>query len=128
MDKSTNSLEETTLQKVYNLEERTFLFAKRVRAFVKLLPLTISNKEDMRQLVRSSGSIGANYIEANENLGAKDKMMRIRISKKEAKETRYWLQLLDINENNELDQERQLLVKEAEELMLIFGTIMKRLN
>ncbi|MBP6303000.1 MAG: four helix bundle protein [Bacteroidia bacterium] len=114
--------------KIYDLEERTFIFAKRVRDFVRLLPLTISNKEDIRQLIRSSGSIGANYIEANENLGEKDKKMRIRISRKEAKETRYWLNLIETKDVKELEEERRRLATEAEELMLIFGTIIKRLN
>src|SRR4051794_12585937 len=84
--------------KVYDLEERTFLFAKAVRALVKKLPRTIGNIEDARQLVRSSGSVGANYIEANESLGKKDFLMHIKISRKEAKESRYWLRLIDTGE------------------------------
>jgi len=75
--------------KKYDLEERTFLFAKRARAFVKRLPRTISNIEDGRQLVKSSGSVGANYIEANEALSKKDFLVRIKISRKESKESRY---------------------------------------
>jgi hypothetical protein len=51
----------------YDLEERTFLFAKTVRVFVKSLPKTIANIEDGRQLIKASGSIGANYREALEN-------------------------------------------------------------
>lgn len=57
---------------VYDLEERTFQFAKKVRIWVKKLPRSIGNDEDARQLVRSSGSVGANYIEANEALSKKD--------------------------------------------------------
>jgi len=57
--------------KLYNLEERTFKFAKRNRMFVKKLPKTIGNIEDGKQLIRSSGSVGANYIEANEALSKK---------------------------------------------------------
>lgn len=125
---SVNILNVMSEGKIYDLEERTFRFAKRVRDFVRLLPLTISNKEDIRQLIRSSGSIGANYIEANENLGEKDKKMRIRISRKEAKETRYWLNLIETKDVKELEEERRRLATEAEELMLIFGTIIKRLN
>lgn len=53
-------------------EERTFVFAKDVRFFVKTLPKTITNYEDAKQLVKASGSIGANYIEANESLSKKD--------------------------------------------------------
>ena len=72
--------------KRYDLEERTLQFAKDVRAFVKMLPRTIANGEDVRQLVRASGSVGANYIEANDSLGKKDFVMRVKISRKEAKE------------------------------------------
>ena len=79
----------------YDLEERTFLFAQRVRAFVKKLPRTVCNIEDVKQLVRSSGSVGSNYIEANESLGKKDFLMRIRVSRKESKESRYHLRLVD---------------------------------
>lgn len=57
---------------VYDLEERTFQFAKSVRLLVKKLPVTIANQEDIRQLIKSSGSVGANYIEANEALSKKD--------------------------------------------------------
>lgn len=75
----------------YDLEDRTFDFAKLVREFVKLLPKTLANLEDIQQVVRSSGSVGANYIEANESLSKKDFLMRIKICRKEAKESRYWL-------------------------------------
>jgi len=54
--------------KQYDLEERTLQFAKDIRVFVKMLPRTIANEQDIRQLVRASGSVGANYIEANESL------------------------------------------------------------
>ena len=74
--------------RTFDLEERTFQFAKRVRLFVKQLPRTVGNMEDVKQLIRSSGSIGANYIEANESLGKKDFTMRVRIARKESKETR----------------------------------------
>ena len=49
----------------YDLEDRTFDFANDVRAFVKRIPKTVANLEDVKQVVRSSGSVGANYIEAN---------------------------------------------------------------
>jgi len=57
---------------VYDLEERTYQFAKAVRLFVKTLPKTIAIIEDGKQLIKASGSVGANYIEANESLGKKD--------------------------------------------------------
>ena len=65
--------------KQYDLEERTLVFAKEARKFVKKLPMNLANKEDARQLIRSSGSVGANYIEANESLSKKDFVMRIKI-------------------------------------------------
>ena len=60
------------LKPVYDLEERTFQFAKAVRLFVKTLAKTIANIEDGKQLIKASGSVGANYIEANESLGFAD--------------------------------------------------------
>jgi len=77
------------LKKVYNLEERTFEFAKDVRIMVSKLPKSISNIEDGKQVIRSSGSVGANHIEANESLSSKDFEYRIRICRKEAKESTY---------------------------------------
>jgi len=112
--------------KQYDLEDRTYEFARRVRGFVKKLPRTLCNAEDVKQVVRSSGSVGANYIEANESLGKKDFRMRLRISRKEAKETRYWLRLLDTQGNTELGVERDKLVQESKELMLILGSILQK--
>ena len=74
--------------KRYDLEERTLKFSKKTRFFIKKLPRTITNIEDCKQLTRSSGSIGANYIEANEALSRKDFIFRIKICRKEAKESR----------------------------------------
>jgi len=119
-------METSSPGKVYDLEERTFVFAKRVRAFVKMLPKSIANLEDIKQLVRSSGSVGANYIEANEALSKKDFVMRIKISRKESKETRYWLRLLDTNDAAELDSERDALIQESTELMKILGAILQK--
>lgn len=112
--------------KLYDLEDRTLEFAKRVRRFVKELPKTVGNIEDSKQLVRASGSIGANYIEANEALSKKDFVHRIKISRKEAKESRYWLKLVDIGNDRLLETECLLLIKEAEELMMIFSSIMRK--
>ena len=71
---------------LYDLEERTFQFAKAVRLFVKTLPKTIANMEDSKQLIKASGSVGSNYREANESLSKKDFSLRIKISRKEGKE------------------------------------------
>lgn len=112
--------------KRYDLEERTLKFAKRVRDFVKQLKKIIANIEDGKQLLKASGSVGANYIEANEALSKKDFVMRIKICRKEAKESRYWLKLIDSNGRAELEQERKELEDEATELTPIFGSIVTR--
>lgn len=112
--------------KKYDLEDRTLEFAKRVRAFVKQLGKCVSNTEDSKQVVRSSGSVGANYIEANEALSKKDFLMRAKICRKEAKESLYWLKLIDVNNNNDLERERKLLQTEASELTHIFGAIVTK--
>jgi four helix bundle protein len=113
-------------QKQYDLEERTFEFARRCRGFIKKLPKTISNIEDEKQLARASGSVAANYIEANEALSKKDFIMRIKISRKESKESRMWFKLCDTGNNKELDREQQDLIQEATELMNIFGSIIHK--
>ena len=119
---------EEEVNKIYDLEERTFQFALKVRFFIKKLPRNINNIEDGKQLVRSSGSVGANYIEANDSLGEKDKLMKVRICRKEAKESKFWLRLLDTENNEILESERIKLIQESHELMLIFGSILKNLT
>lgn len=110
----------------YDLEERCLSFAKQVNKFIKELPKNISNIENSRQLVRSAGSIGANYIEASESLGKKDFGMRIKISRKEAKESEYWLQLVE--PVPEQEQKRINLTDEAVQLRKIFGAILEKLK
>ena len=112
--------------KQYDLEDRTLKFAKAVRFFIKKLPKNTGNFEDAKQLVRSSGSIGANYIEANESLSKKDFVMRIKIARKESKETLFWLNLLDTNQDKNLETECLGLIKECKELMLILGSILRK--
>ena len=112
--------------KQYDLEERTFQFSKKVAFFIKKLPKSISNIEYGRQVIRSSGSVGSNYIEANEALGKKDFMMRIRICLKEAKESAYWLRLIVETNEEELIDEGLQLFKEATELKKIFSSILAK--
>ena len=111
---------------LYDLEERTFQFAMAIRLFVKTLPKTISNLEDTKQLVRASGSVGANYREANEALSKKDFLMRIKISRKEAKESCYWLRLIyETNYDNSINDAKPLM-QEANELKKIFSAILEK--
>lgn len=110
--------------KQFDLEDRTLRFAKDVRAFIQKLPKNIILNQDYMQLTRSSGSVGANYLEANESLSRKDFLMRIKISKKEARETVYWLELLVVD--SRFDVELKKLVDEANQLIRILGTILTR--
>jgi len=114
------------IKPVYDLEERTYAFAKEVRCFVKSLPRTQANIEDSKQLIRSSGSVGANYIEANEALSKKDFLMRLKISRKEAKESIYWLRLLSETNNLRNPDEVKNLIKEAVELKKILSSIIEK--
>jgi four helix bundle protein len=113
-------------EKPYDLEKRSELFAKRVRVFVKKLTRIDANIIDGRQILRRSGSVAANYIEANESLSKKDFVIRVKICRKEAKETAMWARLLDTFENPELEREREALAKEAGKLMNIFGAILRK--
>jgi four helix bundle protein len=116
------------MDKPVDLEERTARFAEEVRGFVRRLPRTLANIEDVKQLVRASGSVPPNCIEANEALGNKDRVMRFRISRKEAKECQLWLRLVNVGDNPVLDAERKLLRQEAQELKLILTSIIKKLE
>lgn len=111
--------------KQYDLEERTLKFARNIRIFIKLLSKNIINLEDGKQLVRSSGSVGANYIEANESLSKKDFIMRIMICRKEAKESEYWLNLIEVDGAG-LIKTKTELIDEATQLRKIFGSILEK--
>ena len=115
-------------EKSRDLEERTAVFAENVRDFVRVLPRTISNFEDVKQLVRASGSVAANCIEANEALGEKDRVMKFRTCRKEAKECQLWLRLLDVGDGLPIGERRVALRQEAHELKLIFSSIVKKLE
>jgi len=111
----------------YDLEDRTLDFAVNVRLFIKELPRSIANVEDAKQVVRSSGSVGANYIEANEKLGPKDFGYRLRIARKEAKESVYWLSI--IKRSNKLESgELDALINEAGELRKILSAIINKID
>jgi four helix bundle protein len=109
-----------------DLEDRTFRFAELVRAFVRELPRPVSNIEDIRQLVRASGSVAANWIEADEALSKKDFLMRVKICRKEAKESRLFLRLVDAGSTKTTLATREGLAGEARELTLIFASIISK--
>jgi len=113
--------------KKYNLEERTAKFAEEIISLVKKIKITPVNKRIIEQLVGAGGSIGANYCEANEAESKKDFVHKIGIAKKEIKETKHWLRLL-AKTNPEVKEIIIKLWKEAQELLLIFSTINRKLK
>lgn len=121
-------MEKKPTQKRFDLMERTQKFSKAVRDFVREIPKNSINTGDCEQLVRSSGAVGANYIEANGPLGKRDFLMRMRTSRKEVNESRYWLEIIDIGSDPHLEQTRVALAREAHELTLIFSAIVRKLS
>ena len=109
-----------------DLKKRTFEFAADVRRFLGIIPKKPANHEDSRQLLRSSGSVGANYLEADNPLSHRESQMRLRICLKEARESGYWLRLLDLGTNSNLINERDRLIVESTELVRIFAAIVRK--
>ncbi|MFA4995875.1 MAG: four helix bundle protein [Patescibacteria group bacterium] len=113
-------------KKEFNLEERTTEFAKRVIRLCKSIPRNPINDRITGQLTGSSGSVGANYREANDALGKKDFILRIKISRKEAKEAIHWLECLKEANNEGYYQEINCCIKEATELKNILSSILNK--
>ena len=107
--------------KKYDIADRTLNFARNIRQLIKSMLRTLINIEDGKQLVRSSGSVGANYLEACEALSKKDFLKHLKISRKEARESAYWIELIEV----EMSQEsiRQDLLSEARQLVKILTAI-----
>ena len=110
--------------KQYDLEERTARFGEKVIDLLKKLPENPINRRLIEQCAGSAGSLGANYCEANEAESRRDFQHKIGICKKETKETKHWLRLL-AQANPEFKKEFRKLWKEAQELLLIFSSILK---
>ncbi|OGF54377.1 MAG: hypothetical protein A2452_02245 [Candidatus Firestonebacteria bacterium RIFOXYC2_FULL_39_67] len=128
MKKKSNEVNEEPA-KYFDLEDRTLKYAKDTLGFLKKVNRGIENQEFIKQLARSSSSVGANYIEANNYLSKKDFALRIGICKKEAKESGYWLKLIDIDNKNEVVVKmHQSLLKETNELVLIFAAILRKVK
>lgn len=109
--------------KVYDLEERTLQFARDILALTQSHRKVLFSFDHIRQqILRCSSSIGANYLEANDALGKKDFILRLRIARKEAKETIYWLKLME----DAIGQKLVHIIKEAEELRNILSSIIKK--
>ena len=105
------------------LSERTFKFAKETALFCRRLPQLPDNIEYSKQVIRSSSSVGANYIEANDALSRKDFVMRIKICRKEAKESAFFLRLISEVNTPVIAGLARGLMNEAVELKKIFSAI-----
>ncbi|MBL1212712.1 MAG: four helix bundle protein [Ignavibacteriae bacterium] len=114
-----------TDEKKYDLEERTYKFARDVYKICKKIKSKYFGFEYINQVIRSSASIGSNYIEANESLSKKDFIYRTKICRKEAKETEYWLRLL-LETAEKKNSELETLYKESIELKKIFSAIINK--
>jgi len=108
----------------YNLEERTARFGERILKFAKTIPNCPINVPLITQLVRAATSIGANYCEANDSVSKKEFRNKIGLCRKESKETKHWLRMIAVA-NNELKDEARSLWQEAKELNLIFSQIFR---
>ena len=111
--------------KQYNLEDRTLEFGKRIIRLAKALPKNSINFRLIDQVIRSGTSLGSNYREANETETKKDFQFRMRICRKEGKETIYWLQLIT-EANPELEEKLKPLLQETQELVKIFAAILEK--
>ena len=110
------------------LEIRFHNFAKKTRDFSLKLKWDIINTEYIRQLIWSGGSVGANYIEASDDLGKLDEKMKIKIARRESKESIHWLDLILTYENKELEEQWISLMDEAEQIKKILLAILNKLG
>lgn len=111
----------------FDLEKRTTEFGKRVVRLCISLPKNSINNRLTGQAVGSAGSVGANYREASDSLGKKDLIMRMKISRKEAKETMHWLDLIE-EANPELKDRMQDIKREATEIKNILSAIISKIE
>ena len=117
-----------TISMSKELEDRFQEFAKRTRDFCRKLKWDVINTEYIRQLIKASGSVGANYIEASDDLGKADEKMKIKISRRETKEAIHWLELVLTNDNPTLEKERFELIDEATQIKRILSSIINKLQ
>jgi len=111
--------------KVFELDERTALFGEAAIKLANGLLRTPVSTPLISQFVRSSTSVGANYMEAGAAQSGKDFDHKIGICKKEARETMHWLRMLAVAEESS-KQECRTMWREAHELTMIFSAILKK--
>jgi four helix bundle protein len=109
----------------FDLENRTLLFARTIRDFLKTVPKSEANQIYRKQLLRSSSSVGANYVEANDATGPRDFLVKARTSRREARESTFWLRLLEIPSIEPSVRQHAALLDEAWQLVRIFSAIIR---
>lgn len=117
-----------TMTPPYDFGERTTMFSRKIRRFIKQIPSTPFDIDDKKQIIDSSGSIGANYTESTEAMSKRDSIKCLKIARKEAKETIYWLKVIDANEDLTLEKEQESLAQEAQEIFLILCSMLGKLE
>lgn len=115
-------------KKKFDLEDRTRKFAINSCLYLKTIASNMYNIDYIKQLLRSSSSVGANYIEANESLSHKDFVYRLKIVRKEVKESLYWYQIIKATVTNLNIAEINKLIDEAKQLKNIFSSIIKDMS
>jgi len=118
-------MDNETKPKNYDLEERTALFGEAIVKFSQRISKTPTTIPLISQVVRSGTSVGANYLEADDSESKKDFIHKMSISRKESKETKHWLRIIAVAVP-ELKDEARVLWKEAQELNLIFSSIIRK--
>jgi len=111
-----------TNKKIFDLEERTAKFGEDIIEFAKKIPPNPITLPLITQLVKVGTSVGANYSEADCAESKKDFEHKIGIYKKESKESKHWLRMIS-KAVPRLKDEAKILWKEANELNLIFSSI-----
>ena len=111
----------------YDLETRTAKFGEEIIKFAKTIPVNPVTQRIIPQLTASGTSVGSNYCEADDAESGKDFKHKIGISKKEARETKYWLRMI-ATAVPETKEQGRILWQEAKELHLIFNAIYKKVS
>lgn len=109
--------------KKYDLEERTALFGESVIKLCRNIKQDNITSPMINQLIRSSTSIGANYMEANGASSKRDFVNKIFICKKESQETKHWLRMISSGVAENFKEELEKISKECQELIFIFQKI-----
>lgn len=130
-DKTQISNKSPITNKKYDIQERSLSFAVNIAKFITAIPKNYISIEYTKQLARSSSSIGANIEEADGTLSHRDFANKMAIGRREARETRYWLRLIQralLESDPLLKKESDDLITESREIMLILSCIVNKVR